>query len=72
MTSIPPPTYYQVTMMGETYDIYTKRFEQDTDNLPGITSFWNNFKRAVATVSRPIKPISILVYTFISPLIIVL
>jgi hypothetical protein len=52
MTSIPPPTYYQVTMMGETYDIYSKRFEQDTDNLPGITSFWNNFKRAVATHTR--------------------
>ena len=47
-----PPTYHIVTIMGESYDIYTKRFEQYADNLPAISTFWSNFKRAVATHTR--------------------
>ena len=47
-----PPTHHIVTIMGESYDIYSRRFEQQADNLPAISTFWSNFKRAVATHTR--------------------
>jgi len=47
-----PPSHYMVNICGETYDIFSNRFEQTAENLPGIGAFQNNFKNAVLSLTK--------------------
>ena len=47
-----PPSSHMVTICGETYDIYSRRFEQLGDNLPAIGSFYKNFEKAVLSLTK--------------------
>lgn len=47
-----PPSHYMVNICGEYYDIFSKRFEQTAENLPGIGAFQNNFKNAVLSLTK--------------------
>jgi hypothetical protein len=44
-----------VNICGEYYDIFSKRFEQTAENLPGIGAFQNNFKNAVLSLELDSK-----------------
>ena len=43
---------YIVTICGEVYDIISKRFEQEDENLPGIGAFYKNFETAVRSLTK--------------------
>jgi len=47
-----PPNHYMVTICGETYDIFSNRFEHLEDNLPAIGSFYHNFENAVLSLTK--------------------
>ena len=45
-------TSYMVKICGETYDIIAKRFEQETENLPGIGAFYKHFETALRSLTK--------------------
>lgn len=44
--------HFMVDICGESYDICSRRFEQEEENLPGIAAFYRNFEAAVLSLTK--------------------